>query len=281
MLSINEMLQLRPKPESYRAKKHDDMISSGTAVQEKLDGWRMTIMRLEGNEVHIIGRKSYINYWDSIKHHFTLADRILGLPWNTVLDGEYHHPDRASTDVPTMLVEHSGDFTPWAIPWLEGECLTSQSVPQANVALMKLGWTPPPIHHMGSRSADVLMREAEEHGIEGYVLKTAQWDLGSWIKVKPTRTFDLVITGIVKGTSRNEGRIGSLCVSARDGTEVGKVGGLSDELRSASPEVLLGSVVEIRAQDVTKDGRLKFARLVRFRDDKDPTDINTLKDLIG
>ena len=279
MVTINKILQLRPKPESYRAKKHDDMISRGTTVQKKLDGWRMTVVRLEGNEVRVVGRKRYINYWDFLKHHTTLADRILNLPPNTVLDGEYHGEGGTGTDVPTLLREHSGDFTPWAIPWFNEDCYMSWSIPDANDLMCGLGWNPPSICPMEHRTVEDLMRDAEERGIEGYVLKTAQWDLGSWIKVKPTRTFDLVVTSIVKGTSRNEGRTGSLCVSTREGVEVGKAGGLSDELRATNPDDLIGRVVEIRAQDVTKDGRLKFARLIRFRDDKDSTQINTLGDI--
>lgn len=275
MLTLNEILQLRPKPETYRASKHDDMICSGTAIQDKLDGWRMTVIRFEGDDVQIIGRKRYINYWALLKHDVRLYHRILSLPPNTVLDGEYHNPECDSTDVPTMMRECSGDFTPWAIPWLNGKCIMSKSLPHANLALMSLGWDPPSICPMKSLSVEDLMHEAERQGVEGYVLKTSQWDLGSWIKVKPTRTFDLVVTSVVLGGVR--GGIKSLCVSTRDGVEVGKVGGLSDEMRCRDD--LIGRVVEVRAQDVTKDGRLKFARLVRFRTDKDST--NTFEEIKG
>ncbi len=273
--TIKQMLNLRPKPTAYKESKHADLISSRTAVQEKLDGWRFTVMRFE-DDVQVIGRKAYINYWDFLKHDTVLSKRILDLPPNTVLDGEYHGVGE-STDVPTMLRECSGDFTPWAIPWLAGECLARRSLPFANVVLIDLGWTPPSICPMELTSVEYLMQEAEKLGIEGYVLKTSQWNLGSWFKVKPTRTFDLVVTSVVDGKGRNEGKIGSLCVSTRDGVEVGKAGGLSDEMRERDD--LIGRVVEIRAQDVTKDGRLKFARLVRFRDDKDITMINSIGDL--
>lgn len=277
MLTINEMLQLRPKPETYSAKKHKDFISPKTAIQEKLDGWRMTVMRFEDNDVQVIGRKRYINYWDFLKHDWRLAEQILDLPNNTMLDGEYHGEDGTGTDVPTLMRNCSGEFTPWAIPWLEGKCIASRSLPHANVVLMDLGWDPPSICPIDNLSVEELMENAEEAGIEGYVLKNSQWDLGSWFKVKPTRTFDLVVTSVVGGGVR--GDIKSLCVSTREGVEVGKIGGLTDRLRKASSRILIGRVVEVRAQDVTKKGQLKFARLVCFRDDKDS--INTLEDIVG
>lgn len=129
-----------------------------------------------------------------------------------------------------------------------------------------------------------LFEEQVQAGFEGIMVKdaTAPYEYKrtkSWLKMKPTDTYDMVITGYFEGEGRLVGSLGGLTVQAMvDGnlvtTNVGS--GFSDELRAqlwAVKETLMGQVVEILADAVSKnkDGTysLRFPRFVRFRDDKD------------
>jgi DNA ligase 1 len=100
----------------------------------------------------------------------------------------------------------------------------------------------------------------------------------SWMKWKPTKTFDLVVVDIEEGTGRNAGRTGALVC---EGTDDGKFirvncgSGMSDEQRDdywINRKKVKGQIAEVMADAVTKaeDGSysLRFPRLVRFRDDK-------------
>lgn len=134
-------------------------------------------------------------------------------------------------------------------------------------------------------------------GGEGVILKDVggeYGDSGAWIKVKKYSTIDVVVTGFTAAkhgrTGKYVGLLGAIKVSVytRDGEliEVGRVSGMSDELRveySKNPDELMGKVVEIRAQEFAKD-RLRHPRFVRARPDADPrsaTFAKMMRDLGG
>ena len=128
----------------------------------------------------------------------------------------------------------------------------------------------------------------------------------SWVKVKPVRTLDLVVLGVEWGHGRRKGWLSNLHLGARDPDTgafvmVGKTfKGLTDELLRWQTERFLslergreGIIVWVRPEQVVEialDGAqvstrypggvaLRFARVVRYRDDKDPAEIDTLVDV--
>ena len=154
--------------------------------------------------------------------------------------------------------------------------------------------------------------DARARGHEGVMVK----DLGStyrasargsaWKKVKEVATVDLVVLAVEPGSGRRKGFLSNLHLGARreDGTfcMVGKTfKGLTDAMLAWQTE-RLGSlatdasgyvvhvrpelVVEIRFNDVQRSPRypggiaLRFARVVRYREDKRPTDIESLESLV-
>ena len=148
-------------------------------------------------------------------------------------------------------------------------------------------------------------------GHEGVVVKDAASPYaagrrgGAWRKVKPVRTYDLVVLGAEWGHGRRRGWLSNLHLGARDPSGgflmVGKTfKGLTDELLRWQTKELLEReteragiavlvrpelVVEIALDGVQSSTRypggvaLRFARVKRYRPDKDPSQTDTIDDL--
>jgi DNA ligase 1 len=157
--------------------------------------------------------------------------------------------------------------------------------------------------------AESFFRETVARGHEGVVVKSleAPYDAGrrgaSWLKVKPVHTLDLVVLAAEWGHGRRRGWLSNLHLGARDpstGTFVmlGKTfKGLTDELLRWQTERFLeletsrnewqvfvqpSLVVEIAFDGVQTSPRypggvaLRFARVLRYRDDKRPDEADTI-----
>ncbi len=149
-------------------------------------------------------------------------------------------------------------------------------------------------------------------GHEGVVVKDAAslYAAGrrgkAWRKVKPVQTYDLVVLGAEWGHGRRQGWLSNLHLGARDpGTGefvmVGKTfKGLTDELLTWQTQALLereterhGIAVVVRPElvvEIALDGvqsstrypggvALRFARVKRYRPDKNPDEADTIDDL--
>jgi DNA ligase-1 len=158
------------------------------------------------------------------------------------------------------------------------------------------------------RAAAGFFAETLERGHEGVVVKGADsaYAAGrrgaSWIKVKPVHTLDLVVLAVEWGHGRRTGKLSNLHLGARaeDGSFVmlGKTfKGLTDALLDWQTEQLLaratgddGHVVTVRPElvvEIAYDGvqtssrypaglTLRFARVLRYRDDKTPAEADTI-----
>lgn len=126
-------------------------------------------------------------------------------------------------------------------------------------------------------------KEAVDNGYEGLMLKdpNASYECkrtASWLKLKPFIEVSLTITSFEEGTGKNEGRLGAVVC---EGVEEGKTivvnvgGGFSEAQREefwANKETLIGRVIEVRADALTKNQdeknenySLRFPRFLRFR----------------
>jgi DNA ligase-1 len=157
-----------------------------------------------------------------------------------------------------------------------------------------------------------VLDEALNAGHEGVVVKDAAstYVAGrrgkAWRKVKPVRTYDLVVLGAEWGHGRRQGTLSNLHLGARDPRTgefvmVGKTfKGMTDELLAWQTEELLARetarrgiavlvrpelVVEIALDGVQASTRypggvaLRFARVKRYRPDKDAHEADTIDDL--
>jgi DNA ligase-1 len=146
-------------------------------------------------------------------------------------------------------------------------------------------------------------------GHEGVVLKSldAPYAAGrrgaAWVKVKPVHTLDLVVLAVEWGSGRRRGLLSNIHLGARDPATGGFVmlgktfKGMTDELLAWQTERFLeletrreGHVVHVRPEQVVEiafDGvqrstrypggmALRFARVVRYREDKRAEDADTV-----
>ncbi|MDR7253963.1 DNA ligase-1 [Nocardioides sp. BE266] len=163
--------------------------------------------------------------------------------------------------------------------------------------------------------ADAFARETVAAGHEGVVLKdlSAPYAAGrrgsAWVKVKPVHTLDLVVLGVEWGSGRREGWLSNIHLAARDATSetgfvmLGKTfKGMTDEMLAwqterftelaVSPDAIRDHyAVELRPEQVVEiafDGlqrstrypggvALRFARVVRYRDDKTAEEADTIE----
>jgi DNA ligase-1 len=157
-----------------------------------------------------------------------------------------------------------------------------------------------------------VLEDALRAGHEGVVVKDAAslYSAGrrgkAWRKVKPVRTFDLVVLGAEWGHGRRQGWLSNLHLGARDPRTgefvmVGKTfKGMTDELLGWQTKELLARevdrqgiavfvrpelVVEIALDGVQSSTRypggvaLRFARVKRYRPDKSAGDADTIDEL--
>ncbi|MBO1737953.1 ATP-dependent DNA ligase [Leifsonia sp. TF02-11] len=166
-------------------------------------------------------------------------------------------------------------------------------------------------------TAERVSREALAAGQEGVVVKAidSPYAAGrrgsSWIKVKPVLTYDLVVLACEWGSGRRRGLLSNLHLGARDPDgDFGEPGGfvmvgktfkgLTDELLRWQTEefqrievrrtpgtvwVAPTTVVEIAIDGVQRSTRypggiaLRFARVKRYRDDKEAGEADTIATL--
>jgi DNA ligase-1 len=157
--------------------------------------------------------------------------------------------------------------------------------------------------------AQSFFADAVGRGHEGVVVKSlsAPYEAGrrgaGWLKVKPVHTLDLVVLAAEWGHGRRRGFLSNLHLGARDATNgefvmLGKTfKGMTDELLRWQTERFLELetarnewqvfvrpelVVEIAFDGVQRSPRypggvaLRFARVLRYRDDKRPDEADTI-----
>ena len=163
-----------------------------------------------------------------------------------------------------------------------------------------------------AEEATAFFADAIGHGHEGVVIKSldglyAAGRRGAgWIKVKPRHTLDLVVLAVEWGHGRRRGWLSNLHLGARDPATGGFVmlgktfKGLTDELLTWQTERLLALedrrdsytvyvrpelVVEIAFDGVQRSPRypgglaLRFARVLRYREDKTAAEADTIDTL--
>lgn len=161
--------------------------------------------------------------------------------------------------------------------------------------------------------AEAFLADALARGHEGVVVKAldAPYSAGrrgaAWLKVKPVHTLDLVVLAAEWGHGRRTGKLSNLHLGARasDGSfaMLGKTfKGMTDAMLTWQTERLRelaveddGHVVTVRPElvvEIAYDGlqrstrypagvTLRFARVVRYREDKAPAEADTVDALLA
>ena len=159
-----------------------------------------------------------------------------------------------------------------------------------------------------TEAAQSFFDDAITAGQEGVIIKRldAPYDAGrrgsAWVKVKPRHTLDLVVLAVEWGSGRRQGWLSNIHLGARDGDGFVMLGktfkGMTDEMLAWQTERFSaletgreGHVVHVRPEQVVEiafDGlqrstrypggvALRFARVLRYRDDKAAHEADTIE----
>jgi DNA ligase 1 len=288
------------------------------SVEWKLDGIRIQIHR-RGEEVRIYTR----NLNDITSALPGIADAVLRLPAKqAVLDGEAlwmgEEGPAAFQDTVSQIdadapLEGIVTFL-FDLLHLDGDDLLDTPLEERAARLEALAphLRIPAVITSEAEEGERVLDESLSAGHEGVVVKDAasRYAAGrrgkAWRKVKPVRTYDLVVLGAEWGHGRRQGRLSNLHLGARDPATgefvmVGKCfKGLTDELLEWQTRELLERetgrqgiavlvrpelVVEIALDGVQSSTRypggvaLRFARVKRYRPDKNADEADTIGDL--
>ncbi len=268
------------------------------SVEWKLDGIRIQIHR-RGDEVRIYTR-NLNEITDTLPG---AASAVRRLPVEqAVLDGE------------ALWMDEEGPAFLFDVLHVDGEDLLDTPLDERVARLEAIA---PDLKVQGTITSDAeeaqrVLDASLEAGHEGAVVKDAAslYAAGrrgkAWRKVKPVLTYDLVVLGAEWGHGRRQGWLSNLHLGARDSESgeflmVGKCfKGLTDELLEWQTRELLkretgreGIAVQVRPElvvEIALDGvqsstrypggvALRFARVKRYRPDKDAAEADTIDDL--
>ena len=315
-ISLQPGRAVEPMLASPAADVADALAETGEAsVEWKLDGARVQAHRIDGG-VHLFTR----NLNDITDRLPGVVDLVAALPGgDLVLDGEVAGVTEAGG--PRRFQDTMGDFGAQAtsgrgvglgayffdVMHAGGESLIDEPLSVRRsvlTATVPERFRLPSIVTADADEAAAFLDDAVSRGQEGVMVKalTSPYAAGrrggSWRKVKPVHTFDLVVLAAEWGHGRRQGWLSNLHLGARsdDGAfvMVGKTfKGLTDELLTWQTEALqriaIASetyvvhvkpelVVEVAIDGVQRSTRypggvaLRFARVRRYRPDKSAAD---------
>jgi DNA ligase 1 len=289
-----------------------------SSVEWKLDGIRIQVHR-RGDEVRIYTR-GMNETTDTLPG---IVEAVRGLPLSqAVFDGEalwmLEQGPAAFQDTVSRMdseAEPEGIVTfLFDVLHLEGEDLLDTPLEERAKRLEAIAphLKIPSVITSDPGAAQRVLDEALGAGHEGVVVKDAEsaYIAGrrgkAWRKVKPVRTYDLVVLGAEWGHGRRQGWLSNLHLGARDPRSgdpvmVGKTfKGMTDALLEWQTKELLAReverkgiavlvrpelVVEIALDGVQTSTRypgglaLRFARVKRYRPDKGAAEADTIDDL--
>jgi DNA ligase 1 len=306
------------------------LASTGANVAEALDGFERASVefKLDGIRIQIHRRGDEVRIYTRNLNEITgtlpgIVDAVLQLPVNqVVLDGEAIWMDAEGPAPFQYTVSQIDSGAPpegivtflFDVLHVDGEDLLDTPLQERAVRLEHIApaqkirgiFTDDP------EAAQRVLDDAIAAGHEGVVVKDAASTYAAgrrgkaWRKVKPVRTYDLVVLGAEWGHGRRRGWLSNLHLGARDPDSgefvmVGKTfKGLTDELLRWQTEALLAReterrgiavmvrpelVVEIALDGVQSSTRypggiaLRFARVKRYRTDKDAIEADVIGDL--
>jgi DNA ligase-1 len=124
-----------------------------------------------------------------------------------------------------------------------------------------------------------LLTKFTSAGFEGLMVKSTHYPYlddrtHHWLKVKPSNEIDAEVVEILEGEGKHQGKLGAILCKAKIGNKevLFRVGsGFTDSQREyffENPEEIVGKIVEVQYQELTKDKIPRFPVFKRIRKDK-------------
>lgn len=281
----------------------------GYIIEPKYDGWRALAYKGDGPvrmETRTGGAITSVLY---------LADALeLGLPANTVLDGEIvdlsggAQWNRTQSILSRKAMHQPSDADPalayvlFDVLELEGSPLMGEPL-SARRKLLKLivslidspDVLLVPELAADDPDADAYFNKLVEDGYEGVVCKRLDSTYalgarnGAWLKVKPEAEMDVEVTGTYEpepGSKYDGNSVGGITFKAThdDGTVYeGRCAGMDNNLREQlwqAPENFVGKVAEVAYAKIGDAGALRFPRFKRFRAEEDKSVAELVDDAV-
>lgn len=266
----------------YDPDKHD--IGNGWIAQPKLDGLRMVVINGEawtrnGRKIETVGH--------ILKELATLGDgwvfdgEVMG---DTDFDADSGRTRRKSTGTDEGLTYNVFDvisLDQWAMKNTAPLCARMEKLEDlVSHSMLKHVRVVPSFdvkpHATLQELSDQFRDKFVAQGYEGAMLKDTMAPYAfkrsdKLLKFKPFQDADGIIVEFQEGRGRHKGRLGAVLVEI-DGVVTRVGSGFSDKQRDliwAARDTHLGRTVEVKFQNKTPDGKLRFPVFVRFRGDKD------------
>jgi DNA ligase-1 len=286
--------------------------TSPLAFEYKLDGARIQVHK-RGDEVRVYSR--LMN--DVTATLPEVVGHVSRFPFrDVILDGEAIALDPTGRPLPFQQTMRKFRGEVGVIPFFfdilyaDGESLIDQPYStRSKILEQHVSQRPPRLVAADKQQAQAFFDEAIKAGHEGLMAKSldAPYEAGSrgwsWIKIKQANTLDLVVLAAEWGHGRRQGWLSNLHLGARDPNGgfvmLGKTfKGMTDELLEWQTTRLqaikvreVGHVVEVRPElvvEIAFNGlqdsphypgglALRFARVIRYRDDKKPEEADTIE----
>ena len=253
-------------------------------VEPKLDGIRcLTIV--ENGEAKLFTRagKLITNFDNTLGKELSSLDdgcydgEIMSTDFTELMRQVYRKENKDISDVYLALFDYI-PLQEWRIKKGSMTCKNRYAVLEKRLVDKEFKYLQIVVRSLADANYDLLKGYHDAYvaqGYEGAMIKScdAKYCFGrdwSVMKFKAFFDADVPITGMKEGTGKHSGKLGSFVVDYK-GVEVRVGSGLTDELREQlwlSADQHIDRIIEVRYQEITPDGSLRFPTFVCFRNDR-------------
>lgn len=252
-----------------------------SVAQYKYDGYYCEITKDErGIRVELKGGE---NVWDYLRCIYHIYSPIKMMIPYSKLCGELCAEGVPATSIITMIKERNPALILriFAMPEWAGQDCRKLDFDMVHQNLSRFNFEPVYSRRLFSKPTipsqmllNELLEEAKGLKIEGWVLKESHCT--GWYKWKPIRTVDCFVVGVTKSESMSfYGGLKAIQVAVVTGNinpykiiaSVGS-GFLADYRMSVNKDSLKGRVCEVQYDSIAANGKLRFPRFIRWRDNE-------------